>query len=153
MTLNAHRPEAGKLKGSENLMTVIAMEKILLDRLLIRKELRLIQIEKKLKEQSEKLKESKVKLKNYQSLAGLRTFQTISKACGVFHLLMFGIGRNGKDRNIRKNTGKEYLEKNYSWMVGKDKSIKTIDYGLIIIVILTIIPDWMKIVPVSFSVM
>ena len=153
MTCSALRPE--KLRESENLMTVIAMEKILLERLLLRKELRLIKMEEKLKKQSEKLKQAEVKLKNYQSLAGLKIFEKISKAFGVLSNLqgktMFCLGRKVMNSNIRKHTGKVYLDTNDSILAGKAESTKNIDYGLIIIVILTVIPDWMEIVPASFS--
>ena len=74
MTYSAFQPNI--LIESENLVTISAMEKMLLERLLIRKDIRLCHLEEKLMEQSLNLKKVEKKLQNYEALPGLRMLNT-----------------------------------------------------------------------------
>merc|ERR1712123_297715 len=65
--------EAEKLKQGSN------MEKLLLERVMLRKELKLRNMQEKLLDQTQKLEEVEEKLAEYESLAGFPQFQVISK--------------------------------------------------------------------------
>ena len=113
---------------SEHSNKVISMQKMLLERLLIKKELKLMKMEKKLSKVTDELSEAEGKLQRYESLAGLRQFEKISKACEewITYLGRFGpeIGR---------------------FIADKEYKVMDIDYGLGIIILMTLLPDLMNI--------
>ena len=76
------------MRDSENTMSSLAMSKILLERLLLRKELRIRSIQDKLQDQTQKLEETKKKLAEYEKMLGFRQFQFLSKLCS--RVIWFG---------------------------------------------------------------
>ena len=68
-----------QLVKAENCLSGVNMEKLLLERMLLRKELRLKSMQDKLSEQSLKLAEAEEKLREYESLPGWQTFHSFSK--------------------------------------------------------------------------
>jgi hypothetical protein len=161
MTSNALKPN--NLRESEDLVTIVSMEKMLL----IRKELRVMHMEKKLKEGSVELIKAEEKLKSYESLLWLKVFQRISKT--LHNWIMFdmstvsGLASADLDRESRKMSRTAMEEQEY-WgtgslghqektMVEKYSESKNIDYGLVIIILMSVGPDWLNIFPVSFSIM
>ena len=113
---------------SEHPNRVISMEKLLLERLLIKKELKLMKMEKKMKRVTEELTEAEEKLQSYEALAGLRQFEKISKACDELIRLVRGFG---------PECSRGLAEKKYK--------VKDIDYGLGMIILVTLLPDGMNI--------
>ena len=77
MTDDVFKPET--LIKSEKGDSMIAIENMLRERLLMRKELKIEQLEKRLSEVSFELHKAEEKLKEYESLIGLREFQKICK--------------------------------------------------------------------------
>jgi hypothetical protein len=67
------------IKDSENTMSSVAMSKVLLERLLLRKELRLRIMQEKLEDQTMKLEEAKKKIAEYEKMFGFKKFQFLSK--------------------------------------------------------------------------
>ena len=134
MTYSAFQPNI--LIESENLETVSAMEKMLLERLLMRKNMRLTHLQEKLMEQSLNLKKVEKKLYNYESLPGLRMLNTLGRVCGV----LSGFGGRMVVRG-EYDAGDIFTEK-----VTEDETETKpdIDYGLVIIIILTAIPCCME---------
>ena len=113
---------------SEHLNKVISMQKMLLERLLIKKELKLMMMEKKLSKVTDELSEAEEKLQRYKSLAGLRQFEKISKTCE--DLITF-LGSFGPECS-RVLADNEY-------------KVLDMDYGLGIIILVTLLPEWMNI--------
>ena len=71
--------QPNKLKEAENLKPGPDMEKLLLERVMLRKELKLRNMQEKLLDQTQKLEEVEEKLAEYESLPGFPQFQVISK--------------------------------------------------------------------------
>ena len=120
-------------------MTILAMEKMLLERLLLRKDMRLNHLEEKLMEQSLNLKKVEKRLHNYESLSGVRMLKTLGRACGVL---------SGFDGRIvfrwEYDAGDIQTEDVDEDTKDKTESKTDIDYGLAIIIMLTAVPCWMK---------
>ena len=137
MTYSAFQPNI--LIESENLVTISAMEKMLLERLLIRKDMRLCHLEEKLMEQSLNLKKVEKKIQNYESLPGLRMLNTVYRACGILR------GLGGK-MVVRVTYDAGDICADEVTEDGKDETETKpdIDYGLVIIIILAAVPSWMK---------
>ena len=68
-----------QLRKAESVKTGLAMEKLLLERLMLRKELKLRRIQEKLINQTEKLKKAEEKLLEYENLQGMLMFKAINK--------------------------------------------------------------------------
>ena len=120
-------------------MTILAMEKMLLERLLLRKDMRLNHLEEKLMEQSLNLKKVEKRLHNYESLTGVRMLNTLGRACWVLS------GFDGR-MVVRGEYDAGDLQ---TKEVTEDKKDETeskpdIDYGLAIIIILAAVPSCMK---------
>ena len=141
MSHSAFQPNI--LVESEKMATVSAMEKMLLERLLMRKEIRLSHLEEKLMEQSLNLKKVENKLQNYESLPGLRMLNTIDRAWRV----MSGFGGRMVVRGKYIAGDKCTEEVTEDGKDGKDEkeSKPDINYSLAIIIILSAVPCWMKI--------
>ena len=137
MTYSAFQPNI--LIESENLVTISAMEKMLLERLLMRKDMRLCHLEEKLMEQSLNLKKVEKKLQNYESLPGLRMLNTVYRACGILR------GLGGK-MVVRVTYDAGDIQTDEETEDGKDETEPKpdIDYGLVIIIILAAVPSCMK---------
>ena len=71
-----------QLVKAENCLSGVNMEKLLLKRMLLRKELRLKNMQDKLSDQSLKLAEAEEKLREYESLPGWKIFHSF---CKRFH--------------------------------------------------------------------
>ena len=78
-----------QLREAENLKPGMDMEKLLLERVMLRKELKLRSMQERLLDQTQKLEEAKEKLAEYESLPGMSQFKAvikigrnISKRCG-----------------------------------------------------------------------
>merc|ERR1711892_952458 len=69
--------QPNKLKEAENLKPGPDMEKLLLERVMLRKELKLRNMQEKLLDQTQKLEEVEEKLAEYESLPGLTQFIAI----------------------------------------------------------------------------
>ena len=67
------------IRDSENTSSSVAMSKVLLERLLLRKELRLRIMQEKLEDQTLKLEEAKKKLAEYENMCGFKKFQFLSQ--------------------------------------------------------------------------
>ena len=137
MTYSAFQPNI--LIETEKLVTISAMEKMLLERLLMRKDMRLSHLEEKRMEQSLNLKKVEKRLHNYESLTGVRMLNTLGRACWVlsgFDGRMVVRGDNDAgDRQTEEVTEDKKDE---------TESKPDIDYGLAIIIMLTAVPCWMK---------
>ena len=70
-----------QLVKAENCLSGVDMEKLLLERMLLRKELRLKSMQDKLSDQSIKLAEAEEKLREYESLSGWRICKLVSQIC------------------------------------------------------------------------
>merc|ERR1712106_1238772 len=81
----------GLIRESENTMSSLAMSKVLLERLLLRKELRLRTFHDRLLDQTQKLEEAKKKLAKYEKVIGFRQFQFLSKLFS--QMIGFGVRR------------------------------------------------------------
>ena len=68
-----------QLVKAENCLSGLDLEKLLLERMLLRKELRLKSMQDKLSDQSLKLAEAEEKLREYESLPGLRAIHSCCK--------------------------------------------------------------------------
>ena len=123
-------------------------------------------MEKKLKEGSVELINAEEKLKSYESLLGLKVFQSISRTLHTWFMLdvpTVGLGGAYVNRESRKVSrtvmgkqeycGARDLGHQEKAMIEKESEIKNIDYGLVIIILMSVGPDWLNIFPVSFSVM
>ena len=138
MTYSAFQPNI--LIESENLVTVSAMERMLLERLLMRKDMRLCHLEEKLMEQSLNLKKVEKKLQNYESLPGLRMLNTVYRACGILR----GLGGRMVVR-VTHDAGDIQTEEVTEDGKDETETKPDIDYGLVIIIILAAVPSLMKI--------
>merc|ERR1712128_400831 len=65
------------MREAENMKQGINMEKLLLERVMLRKELKLRNMQEKLLEQTQKLDEADKKLAEYEDLPGLNQFMAI----------------------------------------------------------------------------
>ena len=79
------------MRESENTMSSLAMSKVLLERLLLRKELRLRSIQDRLLDQTQKLEEANKKLARYEKMIGFRQFKFLSKLFS--QMIWFGVRR------------------------------------------------------------
>ena len=79
------------IRDSENTMSSVAMSKVLLERLLLRKELRLRIMQEKLEDQTLKLEEAKKKLAEYEKMFGFKKFLFLSKLFS--RIVWFGVRR------------------------------------------------------------
>ena len=89
------------MRESDNTMSALAMSKILLERLLVRKELRLRIMQERLVEQTKKLEETEKKLAEYEKMFGFRKFLILSRLCR--EVVLFGVRRIS---GARRGTGK-----------------------------------------------
>ena len=67
-----------QLKEAENLTSGLNMEKLLLERVVLRKEMRLRSMQEKLIDQTQKLEEAEAKLRDHNNLPGFETFLAFS---------------------------------------------------------------------------
>ena len=72
-----------QLREAENLKPGLDMEKLLLERVMLRKELKLRSMQEKLLDQTQKLEEAEEKLAEYESLPGFSQFQAVSKKASI----------------------------------------------------------------------
>merc|ERR1711970_1057456 len=86
---------------SENTMSSLAMSKVLLERLLLRKELRLNNMKEKLEDQAQMLEAAKRKVAEYEKMIGFRKFLFLSKLCSK--MVWFGVRRAS---GARRGAGK-----------------------------------------------
>ena len=68
-----------QLREAENLKPGLDMEKLFLERVMLRKELKLRSMQEKLLDQTQKLEEAEEKLAKYESLPGFTQFLVVSK--------------------------------------------------------------------------
>ena len=66
---------------SENTMSSLAMSKVLLERLLLRKELRLKNMQEKLEDQTQRLEAANKKLEEYEKMVGFKKFIFLNNLC------------------------------------------------------------------------
>merc|ERR1711970_174844 len=66
---------------SENTMSSLAMSKVLLERLLLRKELRLKNMQDKLEDQTQRLEAANKKLEEYEKMIGFKKFIFVNNLC------------------------------------------------------------------------
>ena len=67
------------IRDSDNTLSSVAMSKVLLERLLLRKELRLRIMQEKLEDQTQKLEEANKKLAEYEKMFGFKKFLFLSQ--------------------------------------------------------------------------
>ena len=79
------------IRDSENTSSSVAMSKVLLERLLLRKELRLRIMQEKLEDQTLKLEEAKKKLAEYENMCGFKKFQFLNQLFS--RIIWFGVRR------------------------------------------------------------
>jgi hypothetical protein len=68
-----------QLREAENLKPGMDMEKLLLERVMLRKELKLRRMQERLLDQTQKLEKAKEKLAEYESLPGMSQFKAFIK--------------------------------------------------------------------------
>merc|ERR1719430_2999893 len=66
---------------SENTMSSLAMSKVLMERLLLRKELRPKNMQDKLEEQTQRLEAANKKLEEYEKMVGFKKFIFLNNFC------------------------------------------------------------------------
>ena len=86
------------IRDSENTLSSVAISKVLLERLLLRKELRLRIMQEKLEDQTQKLEEAKKKLAEYEKLFGFKKFQFLSKLFS--RIIWFGVRKVSGARRV-----------------------------------------------------
>ena len=69
------------MRESENMMSSLAMSKVLLERLLLRKELRLKNMQDKLEDQTQRLEAANKKLEEYEKMIGFKKFLFLNNLC------------------------------------------------------------------------
>ena len=117
-------PGQEKLGDAEHLVKVISMQKMLLERLLIKKELKLMKLEKELRKGSEELARAESKLSSYESVSILRYYRKIVSTCQYWKTSVTG------------------------WSAPDTCDV---DYGLACIIILYLGQYWVHIIPLSVS--
>ena len=70
-----------QIREAENLKHGVTMEKLLLERVMLRKELKLRNMQERLLDQTQKLEAAEEKLAEYESLPGLSQFQAAIQLC------------------------------------------------------------------------
>jgi hypothetical protein len=70
-----------QIREAENLKHGVTMEKLLLERVMLRKELKLRNMQERLLDQTHKLEAAEEKLTEYESLPGLSQFQAAIQLC------------------------------------------------------------------------
>ena len=99
--------QSAVMRESENTMSSLAMSKVLLERLLLRKELRLRSIQDRLLDQTQKLEEANKKLAEYEKMIGFRQFKFFSKLFS--QMIWFGVRRVSRaKRGTRRNVSSMY---------------------------------------------
>jgi hypothetical protein len=68
-----------QLREAENLNLGVQMEKLLLERVMLRKELKLRNMQKRLLDQTQKLEEAMIRLAEYENLPGISKLKAIIK--------------------------------------------------------------------------
>ena len=79
------------IRDSDYTLSSVAMSKVLLERLLLRKELRLRIMQEKLEDQTQKLEEANKKLAEYEKMFGFKKFLFLSKLFS--RIVWFGVRR------------------------------------------------------------
>ena len=79
------------IRDSDYTLSSVAMSKVLLERLLLRKELRLRIMQEKLEDQTQKLEEANKKLAEYEKMFGIKKFKFLSKLFS--RIIWFGVKR------------------------------------------------------------
>ena len=69
------------MRESENMMSSLAMSKVLLERLLLRKELRLKNMQDKLEDQTQRLEAANKKLEEYEKMIGFKKILFLNNLC------------------------------------------------------------------------
>ena len=99
--------QSAVMRESENTLSSLAMSKVLLERLLLRKELRLRSIHDRLLDQTQKLEEANKKLAEYEKMIGFRKFKFLSKLFS--QMIWFGVRRvSGAKRGTRRTVSSFY---------------------------------------------
>ena len=114
-------------QDAEDLVKVILMQKMLLERLLIKKELKLIKLEKEIRKGGLELARAESKLSSYESVSILRYYRKIVSTCQYWKTSVT------------------------SWGVPDTWTRQDIDYGLACIIILYLGQQWVHIIPLSVS--
>ena len=114
-------------QDAEDLVKVILMQKMLLERLLIKKELKLMRLEKEIRKGGLELARAESKLSSYESVSILRYYRKIVSTCQYWKTSVT------------------------SWGVPDTWTRQDIDYGLACIIILNLGQQWVHIIPLSVS--
>ena len=69
------------MEESKNTIFSLAMSKVLLERLLLRKELKLKNIQEKLEDQTQRLEAANKKIEEYEKMIGFKKFLSLYKLC------------------------------------------------------------------------
>ena len=114
-------------EDAQHLVKVISMQKMLLERLLIKKELKLMKLEKELRKGGLELARAEAKLSSYESVTILRYYRKIVSTCQYWKTSVT------------------------SWGVPDTWTGQDIDYGLACIIILYLGQQWVHVIPLSVS--
>ena len=138
---------------------MIAIENMLRDRLLMRKEMKIELLEKRLSEVSHELHKAEQKLKGYESLIGLRELLKICNTCEQWIRYLNGTNSDLSQCNNETNVviggtlaliGRALIHK--SAVIGglqtcpmTSSEVIRLGHGVLLAILLTMVPEWLNI--------